>query len=1113
MSEEYPSVRAQLLTSSVLTSGGVVYDLPAFGLLDPVSYAKTSGDSNFSVNSSTGVISAAAGFDGEVQSVVGTATGHDGCVIPWTAELTGLINTPLLSIDHFAKTATVTNPHAAVTYTLYTRDASGTETSFATPNSGNSYTVDISGTTGKDIICHATKTGFTSAASDRYILRAQNSNFYRDFSTMGNDTLANLDGAAWASTGNFSVASGVLKSTASTSAQRNLTSGVTKAGVKFTKTITGEDFQDRLQFFIMCDAIGANALELQIYSAAFLIKAGRTGMTTINTGSIKWKSPAGGDIYIANGAVIELQLVQSGPTSWQVQMYCNGIPQIAGAGFDISDFMAAIPGTKVFIYKGSNGASPPNNMLTKFEILDYTSIPISLTTTSYVPAVGAVLPKVKFSGYYPGSMTSIDAAVRDASGKVLTPWTNFAVSGNSFTDLQMDLPSLAQGVANAMLVVRDHAAPTTFWEKPIGNTPVGHAYQQPEIGTNMPFNEILDVYRQPSMRWSWQTNTIGRGDYNNGVNPPGYDFSGSTLASTWEPTSAIDQTTGGAALKFPSTNYLYCLMSPLTAGNDLPTARGGTYELRFVDPANRTPSGTATNISWTSVQIPGCSMLAPVNGVGEVTLPGNYPKWKFWIKVTGTMPTHGRGIVPMLTKVGDSSTDMSTDQFQSDVQGCTTANGPIRFMTSRYVNKSKVIPMNDPKAMLSAANRWKGGHVGPVPIENGIAIANECERPLYWNLPHHDSDEHIETELTIARDTLNKKLYVEWSNETWNKGFSQYAEIGYLGCVAGLHNTAGDAGVNTSIYYAANYNGLVADTTGEILKSGGFLENDLVFAQLNGVGFLLYKAKSNRAQGTFLPMTGLSDANWELIASHNQTERAGKRYKAQRNIRIREIAQSVYGEDMAERFELVTGGWAGVPSYNIDELSWQNSWQAVDQVMIAPYWYAVSGNDLGRYGSAHITGWGATEKALYADADLAPFATAFFSVAPTAVEQTVTSAVSYADTLEALLRAVPGYVRDKVKTGIYECGHHVAFSGYPDPAKARIAYDYLQAHSSMATMYETYLSGLASRLGGTICVFDLGAPTAVDYGQSTPQRWGILRKTGDTSFPMYAGTAAAVAAL
>jgi hypothetical protein len=58
--------------------------------LPAVTFSKVSGSGNLSVDPNTGAITAAIAIPTETtQSLVGRATGSDGCIIPFTYNLTG----------------------------------------------------------------------------------------------------------------------------------------------------------------------------------------------------------------------------------------------------------------------------------------------------------------------------------------------------------------------------------------------------------------------------------------------------------------------------------------------------------------------------------------------------------------------------------------------------------------------------------------------------------------------------------------------------------------------------------------------------------------------------------------------------------------------------------------------------------------------------------------------------------------------------------------------------------------------------------------------------------------------------------------------------------------
>ncbi|MCA9932620.1 MAG: cellulose-binding protein [Ardenticatenaceae bacterium] len=62
-----------------------------------------------------------------------------------------------------------------------------------------------------------------------------------------------------------------------------------------------------------------------------------------------------------------------------------------------------------------------------------------------------------------------------------------------------------------------------------------------------------------------------------------------------------------------------------------------------------------------------------------------------------------------------------------------------------------------------------------VPVEVMVELVNQLNADPWFTLPHQASDDYMTQYATLVRDTLNPQLqvYVEYSNEVWNDGFSQ----------------------------------------------------------------------------------------------------------------------------------------------------------------------------------------------------------------------------------------------------------------------------------------------------------------------------------------------------
>ena len=99
----------------------------------------------------------------------------------------------------------------------------------------------------------------------------------------------------------------------------------------------------------------------------------------------------------------------------------------------------------------------------------------------------------------------------------------------------------------------------------------------------------------------------------------------------------------------------------------------------------------------------------------------------------------------------------------------------LRFMDWQATNGSD---------LQSWANRSKPTDsryfaAGGVPVEIMIQLANQTNKPAWFNMPHKADDDYMRQFATLVRDTLNPQvpIYVEYSNEVWNTMFSQHAWI------------------------------------------------------------------------------------------------------------------------------------------------------------------------------------------------------------------------------------------------------------------------------------------------------------------------------------------------
>lgn len=96
----------------------------------------------------------------------------------------------------------------------------------------------------------------------------------------------------------------------------------------------------------------------------------------------------------------------------------------------------------------------------------------------------------------------------------------------------------------------------------------------------------------------------------------------------------------------------------------------------------------------------------------------------------------------------------------------------LRFMDLQDTNGSKQRRWAD-RAQLTDATWTRQG----VPIEWLCDLANRLEADAWFCIPHLADDAYVREFATLVRARLNpgRRVYLEYSNEVWNSGFSQQA--------------------------------------------------------------------------------------------------------------------------------------------------------------------------------------------------------------------------------------------------------------------------------------------------------------------------------------------------
>ena len=129
--------------------------------------------------------------------------------------------------------------------------------------------------------------------------------------------------------------------------------------------------------------------------------------------------------------------------------------------------------------------------------------------------------------------------------------------------------------------------------------------------------------------------------------------------------------------------------------------------------------------------------------------------------------THGGVKNLKVLRPGYSTNDTFTQPFLSHCARFST----FRFMDYQNTNGSKVVKWSD-RTLLPATTYANGNQV---PWETCILICNKLHKDAWINVPHMANSGYVESLATLFKNTLDPSLhvYVEYSNEVWNWGFTQ----------------------------------------------------------------------------------------------------------------------------------------------------------------------------------------------------------------------------------------------------------------------------------------------------------------------------------------------------
>ncbi|MEZ5535946.1 MAG: sugar-binding protein [Thiolinea sp.] len=119
----------------------------------------------------------------------------------------------------------------------------------------------------------------------------------------------------------------------------------------------------------------------------------------------------------------------------------------------------------------------------------------------------------------------------------------------------------------------------------------------------------------------------------------------------------------------------------------------------------------------------------------------------------------------------------------------------IRFMNMSGITRNPIQSWADRPHVNNAT--WGGAEgVRGAPIEIMVELANRLHADAWFNIPHAANDDFVRRFAQYVKQNLNPdlKVYLEYSNETWNGIFSQHAYMKQGGQRLGLKDEASIAG-------------------------------------------------------------------------------------------------------------------------------------------------------------------------------------------------------------------------------------------------------------------------------------------------------------------------------
>ncbi len=254
-------------------------------------------------------------------------------------------------------------------------------------------------------------------------------------------------------------------------------------------------------------------------------------------------------------------------------------------------------------------------------------------------------------------------------------------------------------------------------------------------------------------------------------------------ARTWIPHTPGQVSEWNSGVDIPVGENGYPIEIPYDNGINPPQIVRG---ILFTNGIGHYPSGNyRLKVSGAGqVRVWGATTSTVYTAPVDVLIPVNSSRDRIFIEIEESLkenPIHDiKFIFP------DYVNNYQTEEFTKEIRDFLSNFQTIRFMNWLKINRAENELWEN---RTTKDDVTQSGEFG-VAWEYVIDLCNKTQKNAWINIPHRADDNYISELATLFRDNLdpNLKIYIEYSNETWNTNFFQYREtaayaqdLGYTG--------------------------------------------------------------------------------------------------------------------------------------------------------------------------------------------------------------------------------------------------------------------------------------------------------------------------------------------